>query len=100
MSPELIDRVQQEASKAVRNLPKAHGAWQFWRNAAFRSHVEGVVEAIYTMDVSALSDAHFQALEEALRVVLAIIDVHVSKLGSDVRDAVDREHFKDMTAKL
>jgi hypothetical protein len=97
---EMVEKVRQDAARAVRNLPDAHASWQFWRNASFRRAIRDVVEALDELDVERFSDEHFQSLETVVHRVLQIIDVHVAGLHDGVRDKVDREYFRIMTAHL
>lgn len=96
-----VELVRCETTKVVRNLPDAHGAWQFWwRNANFRKGIQNVVTALYAVEIDGLSDVQLQALDEAIRAVLSLIDLHVSRLGSATHDTVDRQFFQDRTREL
>jgi hypothetical protein len=100
MGASVIDQVKQDASRVVRNLPEAHASWQFWRNAAFRRAIQSVVDALYALDIDKFSDDQLKTLDELVEVVLSVIDVHTSTLGTAVRDTVDREYFRELSARL
>jgi hypothetical protein len=86
--------VRQHAVSAVRNLPDAHASWQFsWRNARFRSAIGGIDAALYALDVERLTEAHLELIQDAVSLVIKAIEIHVSSLGSAIRDTVDREYF-------
>jgi len=96
-----IERVEQDAIRVVRQQPRAHGSWQFfYRDARFRKAIGDFDKALYSMSVDGCSDAQLQALENVVKVVIKIIEVHVSGLGDGVRDAVDRQYFRPIIKRL
>lgn len=96
-----IEHIEQDAQRAIRNLPDAHASWQFWwRNAQFRRAIGAVEKAIYALDVEKLSDSRLEVLEKAVRIVLKSIEIHVAGLGSAVQDKVDREYFRNIISRM
>lgn len=95
------EHVQQHAVSAVRNLPDAHASWQYyWRNVWFRRAIQRFDAAIYAVDAERLTEAGLELVQEAVGVVLKVIDVHVASLGGAVHDAVDRQFFAQHAARL
>lgn len=96
-----IERVEHEAACVVRQQPRAHAAWQFsYRNARFRQAIGRVDAAIYDIAVDGLTDDRLQLLIEVVDAVIKVIEVHVSRLGDDVRDQIDREYFRPIIRRL
>lgn len=95
------DHVQQHAVSAVRNLPDAHASWQYyWRNVWFRRAIQRFDAALYDIDVERLSESGLELIQQAVGVVLKIIDVHVASLGGAVHDNVDRQFFAKYIIRL
>ena len=94
MAAATLARVQEDAKKTVRNLPSAHWTWQrFWRDASFRRAVAEFDLMLYSASVDHFTDRDLHLVEEAARVVLNVLEIHVSGLGNGVRDEVDRQFF-------
>ena len=101
MSSGTIEQVEQNAVRVLRQQPHAHGQWQFfYRNGRFRQAIGDFHKALYAMSVESYSDEQLQAAEDIARVVIKIIEVHVSRLGDGVRDVVDREYFQPIIKQL
>jgi hypothetical protein len=101
MNTGVVEQVKQDAARAVRNLPDAHAAWQFfWRDAAFRRAVGNVEKALYALNVDKFSDEQLHLLEQIVRIVIKIVEVHVAGLGTAVRETVDREYFRRIIGSL
>ena len=93
--------VQQAVSRVARHLPEAHFSLEFWRPLLFRWAVERFVQVVYALDVSQLSDADLQAVEELVLTGQRVIEVHTTlRAGREdlvylttiirqLRDAVD-----------
>jgi hypothetical protein len=101
MSTAAIERVEHEAVSVVRHQPRAHAAWQFsYRNARFRKAIGRANEAIYALRIDGFTDDDLQLLTDVIDAVVKVLEVHVSRLGDDVRDHVDREYFKPIIRRL
>ena len=97
----IVEDVKQDAARAVRNLPDAHAPWQaFWRNARFRGAIGRIDAALYSLKVEPLKEQHVEVLQDLADVVIKVIEIHVSQLGSGVRDEVDRQFFHRAIQRL
>ena len=96
-----VEHVKQDAARAIRNLPDAHASWQFyWRDAQFRRAIGAVETVVFSVNVEQFSDDQFQSLEQAVRLVINLIEVHVAGLGTDTRATLDRKYFRAIVSRL
>lgn len=101
MGAAAIEQVKNDAERAVRNLPSAHASWQFvWRNASFRRAISAVDKAAYAINVDKLSDESLDVLAQIIRLVIKMIEIHVSELVGGTRDLLDRQYFQDVIHRL
>jgi hypothetical protein len=95
-------QLERDAAKALRHQPKAHAPWQtFYRRVQFKGAVERFTTHVYELTGEQMSDQLLVDVEDLVAAMLKIVQLHVSRIGSEYRtDAGDKAYFVDVMERL